>query len=143
MATTSLPAAPPKVGGRPLLWLGLLAAVAGVPLYAVQVNVFGNLRWPWTGPALASLGAALILLSLGRRLTAWRVLAFLFAAFFAGAGWWFLLSFAKLPSDTGRLVAKQEIPEFTAYNADGSPFTQEDFKKGDKDSVLVFYRGRW
>ena len=30
----------------------------------------------------------------------------------------------------------------TAYGADGTHFTQNDLK-GDKDTVLVFFRGRW
>jgi hypothetical protein len=141
MSITSPPVAPPKAGGRPLLWLGVLAAVAGLPLYVVQLRA-NNLMTPWYAPALASLGTALILLSLWRRLTVWRAAALLLAGFLAAGQWWFLLSAARLPADTGRIVANQGLPEFTAYRADGTPFTQSDLK-GDKDTVLVFFRGHW
>ncbi len=142
MSITSPPAAPPKVGGRPQLWLGLLATFAGMPLYFAQVLWAHSLAWPWYVPALAALGTALVLLSLLRRRTVWRVLALLVVGFLAGAESWFLFSAARLPSDTGRLVAKQEMPQFAAYRADGSSFTQDDLK-GDKDTIIVFFRGRF
>lgn len=141
MSITSPPVAPPKAGGRPLLWLGLLAAVAGVPLYVFQISA-GHLTSPWYVPALASFGAILVLLSLMRRLTVWRVLALLLTGFLAGGSGWFLFSAARLPADTGRIAKSQELPEFTAYRAGGQPFTQDDLK-GDKETVLVFFRGRW
>jgi hypothetical protein len=139
--TSSPPVAPPKAGGRPLLWLGLLAAVAGVPLYVIQMSA-GNLMTPWYAPALASLGAALVLLSLLRRLTVWRAAALLLVGLITAGEWWVLLSSARLPAETGRIVAERQLPEFTAYRAGGAPFTQNDLK-GDKDTVLVFFRGHW
>jgi hypothetical protein len=141
MSTTSLPAAPPKAGGRPLLWLGLLAVVAWVPLGFLQM-LAGILLPSWLGPALASVGTALVVLSLWRRLTAWRILALLVAGVITAGQWWLVLSYARLPSDTGRVVAQHEMPEFTAYRADRTPFTQNDLK-GDKETVLVSFRGRW
>jgi hypothetical protein len=141
MSITSPPAAPPKTGGRPLLWLGLLAAVAGLPLYVVQLSA-NNLMTPWYAPALAALGTALVLLSLVRRRTAWRAVALLFAGLLTAGQCWFLFSLARLPADTGRIAKNQELPEFTAYRADGTPFTQTDLK-GDKDTILVFFRGNW
>jgi hypothetical protein len=141
MTTTSPPAAPPKVRGRPLLWLGLLAAFAGVPLYVLQIRA-GNLMTPWYAPALATLGLVLVLVSRFRHRTVLRGLAFMLVTFIACFEWYFLLEMARLPSDTGRVFVKQELPEFTAYRADGSPFTQADLK-GDKETVLVFFRGHW
>ncbi|HEX5272801.1 MAG TPA: hypothetical protein VFW33_20025 [Gemmataceae bacterium] len=141
MSITSPPAAPPKVGGRPLLWLGLLAAVAGVPLYMLQLRA-ANLMTPWYAPALASLGAALVLLSLRRRPTVWRCAALLLAGLIAGGEWWFLASYVRLPAATGRVAAGRQLPEFAARRADGTPFTPDDLK-GDKETVLVFFRGRW
>jgi hypothetical protein len=123
------------------MWLGLLAAIAGLPLYMAQLSA-EKLMTPWYAPALASLGAALVLLSLMRRLTVWRVIALLFVGFIAAGQWWFLLSYTRLPSATGRVVADRQLPDFTAHRADGKPFTQEDLK-GDKDTILVFFRGRW
>jgi hypothetical protein len=141
MSITSPPAAPPKAGGRPLLWLGLLAAVAGLPLYVFQLSA-NNLMTPWYAPALAALGTAIILLSLARRRTVWRGAALLFAVLLTAGECWFLFSLARLPADTGRIAKDQELPEFTAHRADGKPFTQADLK-GDKDTILVFFRGRW
>jgi hypothetical protein len=141
MSITSSPVAPSKAGGRLLLWLGLLAALAGLPLYALQMNA-GSLTTPWYVPALASFGALLVLLSLLRRPTVWRVLALLLAGFLAGGSCYFLFSVARLPAYAGPIAQGQELPAFTASRADGKPFTQSDLK-GDKDTVLVFFRGRW
>jgi hypothetical protein len=141
MSTTSPPIAPPKVGGRPLLWLGLLAAIVGIPIYAGQM-IAGKLTTPWYVPALASLGTALILLSLLRRLTVWRILALLFAGLITAGSGYFLFSMARLPDYTGPMAQGQEMPAFTTARADGTPFTQNDLK-GDKDTVLVFFRGHW
>ncbi len=141
MGTTSLPLAPPKAGGRLLLWMGLLAAVLGIVAYQVQMTA-AKLTTPWYVPALASVGTALILLSLLRRRTAWRVVALLFVGFIAAGEWWFLLSFARLPADTGRIAVKQQLPEFTAFRTDGTEFTRDSLK-GEQDTVLVFFRGHW
>jgi hypothetical protein len=141
MSTTAPPLAPPKAGGRLLLWVGILAAVAGFVAYQFQMSA-GRLTTPWYAAALATLGTVLILVSLLRRFTMWRVLALLLIGALTAGEWWFLLSYSKLPEYAGPAKAGQPFPVFTAARADGTPFTQDDLK-GDRDTVIVFFRGRW
>jgi hypothetical protein len=118
-----------------------LAPVLGVVAYAFQVNA-GILTTPWYGPALATLGTALILVALRRRVSVWRVAALLLVGALTAGEWWFLLSYSTLPDYSGPVAEGQTFPEFAAARADGTPFTQDDLK-GDRDTVLVFFRGRW
>jgi hypothetical protein len=141
MSTTSPPLAPPKSGGRLLLWLGPLAVVAGIAVYAYQVNS-GQLPSPWPIPIFASLGAVLILLSLFRRRTVWRVLALLLVGGIAAGEWFLLLGPMRLPAETGKVATGQTLPEFKAYRTDGQEFTQDSLK-GEQNTVIVFYRGHW
>jgi hypothetical protein len=145
MSTTSLPVAPPKSGGRLALWTGLLAVVAGLVLYTLQIQA-ANLTAPWYVPLLATFGTGLVLLSLLRRRTIWRVAALLLLGAVTAGEWWFLLSYSKLPAATGRIEQGKPIPEFTAVRADGTPdgtpFTADNLK-GEKETILVFFRGRW
>jgi hypothetical protein len=140
MSTTSPPIAPPKSGGRLLLWTGILAAVVGVVIYTFQLGA-GKLTTPWYAPALATFGLVLVLASLFQRRTAWRVVALLLVGFITAGEWWFL-SYSKLPSQPGRIAKGEQLPEFTAYRSDGPPFTQDDLK-GDQNTALVFFRGHW
>ena len=143
MSTTSPPpvVAPPKAGGRLLMWTGVLAAVSGVIVYMFQMNA-GILKTPWYAPGLATFGTALIVVSLMRRFTVWRVVALLLIGAFAASEWWFLLSVSKSPAYSGPATPGQPFPEFTAALADGTPFTQDSLK-GEQDTVLVFFRGHW
>jgi peroxiredoxin len=54
----------------------------------------------------------------------------------------FLLVLMSTPAYTGPAQAGQPFPQFTATRADGEPFT-EDHLSGRKNTVLVFFRGRW
>ncbi|SRR5579885_1486737 len=141
MSTTSPPLAPPKSGGRLLLWLGILAAPAGIVAYALQMRA-GNLTAPWYVPALATAGTALILVALLRRFSAWRVAALVLVGALTAFEWWALLGPMKLPAYAGPVSESKPFPEFTAARADGSAFTQDDLK-GDRDTVMVFFRGHW
>jgi hypothetical protein len=141
MSTTSPPIAPPKAGGRLLLWTGILVAVLGIVAYALQLEA-ARLTTPWYAAALATLGAALILVSVLRRFTIWRFAALLFIGALAAGEWWFLLSYSKLPPYAGPVTEGKPFPEFTVALADGTPFTQDNLK-GDRDTLLVFFRGHW
>jgi peroxiredoxin len=48
----------------------------------------------------------------------------------------------RLPLYKGPVAMGRPFPAFATVRADGSPFTQRDLQ-GDKNSVLVFFRGRW
>ena len=141
MSTTAPPLAPPKAGGRLLLWVGILAAVAGFVAYQFQMSA-GRLTTPWYAAALATLGTVLILVSLLRRFTMWRVLALLLIGALTAGEWWFLLSLSRSPAYAGPVAAGKPFPEFTAALANGTPFTHDSLK-GDQDTVLVFFRGHW
>jgi hypothetical protein len=139
MTTSSAPA-PRSYPGRLFLALGFAVAVVGIVAYVVQLSAL-RLTTPWYMPIAATLGAALVALSLWRARTVWRVLALLLLVLLAGAEWAFLLQ-TRLPAYTGPVAAGRPFPAFETVRADGSPFTQRDLE-GDQDSVLVFFRGRW
>ena len=46
------------------------------------------------------------------------------------------------PADTGRVAVGDEAPDFTLASYDQGPLTLSEFR-GEKDVVLVFYRGHW
>jgi hypothetical protein len=77
-----------------------------------------------------------------RARSAWRIAALGLLLLVAGAESALLLG-TRLPAYTGTSVAAGEpFPEFTTAKADGSPFTRRDLV-GDRDTVMVFFRGRW
>jgi hypothetical protein len=141
MSTTSPPIAPPQTGGRLLLWTGVQAAIIGVVAYMVQM-IAGRLTTPWYAPALATLGALLILVSLLRRFTVLRILALLPIGALAAFEWWLILLGSAQPAYSGPVAQGKPFPEFTAARADGTTFTQEQLK-GEQDTVMVFFRGHW
>jgi hypothetical protein len=126
--------------GRFLLVLGLCVAVLGVVAYVVQISL-KRLTAPWYMPVLATLGVVLIVTSLREKRTVWRVLALLGVSLFAAAEWGMLYAF-RLPAYTGPIVVGKPFPKFETSRADGTPFTQADLA-GDRNNVLVFFRGRW
>ncbi len=137
------PTSPPIRGtGRWFLWLGVLCAILGPPLYAAQLMVWGRTTEPWYAPVLASLGVVLVILSLRRRTTVWRGLALAFVLFLAAGDWWFLTSYTRLPAYTGPVAAGEAFPEFQAKRADGTLFTRADLA-GDRATALIFFRGHW
>lgn len=46
------------------------------------------------------------------------------------------------PADTGRVAVGDTAPDFTLLSRSGDPITLSDFR-GEKDVLLVFYRGHW
>jgi hypothetical protein len=96
---------------------------------------------PWYMPTLASLGVVLVSISLVERRTVCRAFALLAVVVLAGAEWAFLYA-VRLPPYTGPIAVGQPFPAFETKRADGTPFTQRDLV-GDRNNVLVFFRGRW
>lgn len=134
--------APPTRSGRGLLWLGILATIAGLPLYMVQLLVWKQTFSPWYVPVLATIGAAVVLLSFRRRSTIVRGLVLAVIVFLAAADWWLVTRYVRLPEYTGPVASGAPFPEFSARRADGTPFTRADFS-GARATALVFFRGHW
>jgi len=133
-------AAPHRFHGRLLLLLGLGLAVLGVVAYVVQFS-FHRLTTPWYMPTLASLGVILVVVSLFERRTVWRLCALLAVVLLTGCELAFLYAL-RLPPYTGPITVGRPFPAFEARRADGTPFTQGNLA-GDRNNVLVFFRGRW
>ena len=126
--------------GRGLLFLGLACAVLGIAAYMVQVSM-SHLTTPWYLPVTAILGVVLVVLSLREKRTVWRWLMLAFVGFLAAFEGLFFFG-TRLPAYAGPLEVGKPFPAFQTLRADGSTFTQADFK-GDKNTVLVFFRGWW
>jgi hypothetical protein len=138
--TTSSPAATRHYPGRLYLALGLIVPFLAVIAYVVQIQM-ERLTMPWYVPIAAVLGVLLILASLSLARSVWRILALVLVVFIAGAEGFFLMKM-RLPEYKGPAVAGQPFPSFKTLRADGSDFTDRDLQ-GDKNNVLVFFRGRW
>ena len=136
------PSQPNTKCGRGLLWLGVLCAIAGPPLYMAQLSAWGKTFNPWYVPALATLGVGLVFISLRRRWTIWRGMGLVVVLLIAAGDWWFLGSYARLPDYAGPVVADKPFPAFSAKRADGATFTAADIP-GDRATALVFFRGHW
>jgi hypothetical protein len=138
--TTSSISAPTHFRGRLFLLFGLGLAVLGVVAFVAQ-TALGRLMVPWYMPALASLGVCLVIISLVKCRTIWRVLALAAVMLLAGAEWAILYAM-RLPPYTGPITVGRQFPAFETTRADGTPFAQGNLA-GDQNNVLVFFRGRW
>jgi hypothetical protein len=138
--TSSDPSAEHRVRGRLFLLLGVGCAALGVLAYVVQIAL-ERLSLPWYMPALGVLGVVSVVMSLRQKRTVWRVSALIVVALFAAAECGLLFAF-RLPPYTGPIALGRPMPLFATARADGSMFTQADLP-GDRNSVLVFFRGRW
>jgi 4-amino-4-deoxy-L-arabinose transferase-like glycosyltransferase len=127
--------------GRIYLVLGLLALLVGPLLYFVQLRA-SVLIAPWYVPLLATLSLGLVAVALVRSRSVWRWVTAALCTFFAAAEWVMLLVLLSAPAYTGHAKAGQPFPAFTTTLANGSTFDQERLK-GDKNTVMVFFRGRW
>jgi hypothetical protein len=128
-----------RAPGRLYLGLGILLALLGPALYAIQIRakVF---TVPWYVPILGTVGVLLLLVSLVQRRTGWRIAGLLLIGLLAAFEWFLIISL-KLPAYTGPVAAGATFPAFTTTRADGSAFDQDNLK--EQDTVLVFFRGRW
>ena len=96
---------------------------------------------PWYMPVAATVGLALVAVSLWRRRTIIRGLVFAVVMVVAGFTWMFVLG-TRLPPYAGPVAVGRPFPAFATARADGAPFTQRDLS-GDGAHVMVFFRGRW
>jgi FtsH-binding integral membrane protein len=138
--TSSDRSAERRFHGRLFLLLGVGLAVLGVAGYVVQISL-QRLMAPWYMPVLATLGGVLVIISLREKRTFWRVFAVVGVGLLAAGEWGILLAF-RLPAYTGPITVGRSFPAFETSQADGTLFTQSKLT-GDRNSVLVFFRGRW
>jgi hypothetical protein len=135
-------ASTPHRAGRPLLVLGILVALAGIAAYVVQLQVLRILKTPWYMPALATIGFLLIVLALVQRRTILRWGTAVLFGLLATGLWALLAVLLVAPPYTGPVTVGRPFPAFATTRADGSTFTQDDLR-GDGDTILIFFRGRW
>src|SRR5262245_15117000 len=135
------PPAHERSRGRGYFWAGLAVCLLGLAAAVIQVNL-KILVVPWYVPALATLGAVLLLVSVARRPSIPRVLALVLVAALAGLQWYLLGVLMKLPAYEGPAQAGKQLPAFASAYADGRPFTDADLRDGSR-RVMTFFRGRW
>jgi len=119
----------------------MLLPFIGIAIYVFQVQA-KILRTPWYIPVIATVGLALIILALVQSRSVIRWLAVVLFTLFAGLLWVVFGVMMNVPEYTGPVKVEQPFPSFSTTLADGSKFT-EDNLKGDKNTVMVFFRGRW
>jgi hypothetical protein len=128
--------------GRGYFWAGFGLCLLALLLGYAQFFALKILVVPWYLPALTTLGAFLLLVSVVRRQTIPRILGLLLVAGFAAFQWYFLVTVLKLPAYDGPVQAGKQIPSFTSSFADGRSFTEANLRDGSR-RALVFFRGRW
>jgi hypothetical protein len=127
--------------GLAFLVLGLLAVVGGPVIFTAQM-LNKSLLAPWYVPILATLGALLVAWSLVQSRTLWRWGVAGVSALFAALVWLWMLVGLAIPPYTGPVTVGQAFPGFETRLASGAAFRQEDLR-GDKDTILLFFRGHW
>ena len=127
--------------GRSLLLLGVSLAVGGYALNFLLTFAAKILVTPWYAPLLGTLGLALIILALMRSRSIWRWTVVVIFTLLVGFQWFALLAM-RLPDYTGPVKDGQPFPAFATTLANGSTFTQDDLI-GDRNTVMVFFRGHW
>lgn len=124
--------------GRFLLFAGPVVAFLGVFAYLIQLR-FQRLFFPWYMPVAAWTGVVLVVSSLWKRRTVWRILALMVVL----AGFELLpLNAMRLPPYKGPVVVGRPFPAFEVTLSDGNRFSGGDLS-GNQHSALVFFRGRW
>jgi peroxiredoxin len=53
-----------------------------------------------------------------------------------------MVLFSKLPAYTGPVAVGTAMPTFSTTLADGSHFDQDSLR-GEQNTVLLFFRGKW
>jgi len=141
---TTIPTTAPTTDrsrGRGYFWAGIGACLLGVALVQIQLWL-GYLRTPWYCPALATIGALLLLVAVVRRGTVLRKIVLLLVAGLAAFQWYALGVMMRLPEYDGPVHAGDRFPAFEATRADGRSFSDADLRDGSRH-VMVFFRGRW
>lgn len=127
--------------GRALVLLGVAVCLLALGAYAVQVWL-ASFVTPWYWPIAGTVGVLLILAGTWQAWSVWRIVGLVFFGLLAAGEWFYVAKLSLLPPYTGPLAVGQPFPAFATARADGTAFTQQDVA-GDRDAVLVFFRGRW
>ena len=135
----------PERNPRPRHWLFFMAGgllfLLGPAMYFVQFR-WKYLDTPWYVPLTATAGLALMFVSVWRRRGVVRILGMVFFTLACGFEWYMLVVGTATPHYSGPAQPGRALPEFAAYLADGTPFTNTDLAQGTP-TVLLFFRGRW
>ena len=139
--SATAPPAIPTPRRRPWFLLGVVLFLAGPIINAIEISM-GRLQVPWYLLVLTTAGVALMSISVWQRRGVFRIAGLLFFTIFCAGCWFLILVFTKAPPYTGPATPGKKVPAFTAALADGKSFTDQDLADG-KNSVLLFFRGRW
>src|SRR5437762_2561428 len=101
-----------RARGRGYLWAGIGLCLLGLAINFVQFFALKKFFVPWYMPAMATLAILLLFAALAQRRSVTRVVSLALVAGWAGFGWYFLVSLAKLPEYTGPAHAGRPIPAF-------------------------------
>ena len=143
------------------IWAGfLLCLIAFVSYFSVFVWFPVTRDFPWANLVLFAIGAALLVVGIGRAFAADRshprrskivgaILATLSVAVF---GFFILATFIiarRLPASLSAPQISQKAPDFTLSDTNGKPTALSELLaspvngKSPKGVLLVFYRGYW
>ncbi len=118
-------------------------ALTVLPIVAYIMQL--QLRWltvPWYLPVVSMVAVLLLVAAFLRRRSVFRAFVLVLVGVLTAGEWFALLVLPALPPYTGPVAVGKPFPVFQTVRADGSAFTQADLK-GDRETVLVFFRGRW
>lgn len=130
-----------RSSGRGLAVSGVVLAILAIAAFFAQVFAAHQLQTPWFLPIATTIGVLLIGAALWQARSIWRWLALVVVLLLAG-GEWLLVLAMPLPEYTGPVAAGKTFPAFETTRADGTAFADSDLR-GDRNHVLVFFRGRW
>jgi hypothetical protein len=142
MTSSTAPTVKPPASGRATALAALAMPLVGLVVYGVSLLALKQYTTPWYLPLLATLGVYLAVVAVVRARTVFRFVALGLTLLVAAASWHMLVFYSRLPAYAGPVAVGKEFPAFAAVRADGSPFTRDDLR-GDKDTLFVFFRGRW
>jgi hypothetical protein len=128
-------------GRWPVFIAGVLLFLVGPGIYVAQFRL-KHLHTPWYVPILATLGVLCMAVSVMQRRGMVRTIGLILFTLLCGLEWFATLKATLSPPYAGPAVAGQKIPNFTTALAGGAEISSQDLAKG-KNSVLIFYRGRW
>jgi hypothetical protein len=127
-------------GRWPVFIAGVLMFLVGPVIYVGQFRL-KHLDTPWYVPILATVGVLCMAVSVLQKRGVVRITGLVLFAVLCGLEWFVILVATLTPPYAGPTEG-QKIPAFATTLAGGAEFSNQDLAKG-KNSVLIFFRGRW